>query len=389
MEELSAEGRRGRPLAWLANQIRRNPADPVAASRALSMLTLHSFVLAATPPLAHDGPVNSAEFSPDEKQVLTASDDFTVRFWDAATGGLVRTITNDTGIVGARYAARGTRVLLVTRKEAARVHDASGAFLFEVPRLSRGIHAVVDTPNGSWLYAAHEDHTVSRWDLQSGKRAPATPPLSGSISLMEASPAGEYLAVACDDSTVHVLEGSTGRMVRQAGPFGVSINHLRFTPDSTRLFIALQEGHRIATWNFHSSEQVSTFEPPPTIQMRAMHFTPDGRRLITSSWAAPPRIWDAETLQLLKEPAGLDVQWWSDYRVSCDGRRLAGVAQNGMAQIWEIETGQQILEPFEHQGWIRTIVFNSSNTHVLTASQDGTARLWDIRMRSAGGLLSV
>src|SRR5262249_5862400 len=44
-------------------------------------------------------------------------------------------------------------------------------------------------------------------------------------------------------------------------------------------------------------------------------------------------------------------------------------------------TGQPVLEPFRHQGWVRGAMFDSKSSRVLTASQDGTARLWDIRMQ--------
>jgi len=41
---------------------------------------------AVTPPLAHDGLVNTVAWSPDGKRVATASDDGTARIWNATTG---------------------------------------------------------------------------------------------------------------------------------------------------------------------------------------------------------------------------------------------------------------------------------------------------------------
>ena len=388
MEQLSAEGRRTRLLVWLASHMRQNPADPVAASRALSMLSLCNFALPIAHPLMHQGPVNSAQFSPDGAQILTAADDRTVRFWDSTTGRPLGGITNVADGPTACYAAGGTRVMVVTRDDTARVYEASSrAFLFEVSGLRRGICHALRTSNGDWLYAAHQTNTVSRWNLQSGQRAPALLPVSSSIRLMAASPLGDCVAVACEDGAVHLLNASTGHLLQPVRQFNSPASNLLFTPDGGRLFIPLRDGRLVAIWDFRSSNTVSEFVPPTPIQMKVMKFTPDGRRLVTSSWAAPLRIWDAQTLQLLNEPIESDLQGWSEYTISGDGSRVAGMAQNGTARIWDVETGQLVIEAFEHRGWIRSLMFNSNDTQVVTASQDGTARLWDVRMRQPPAVL--
>ncbi|PVH70818.1 hypothetical protein DL98DRAFT_577678 [Cadophora sp. DSE1049] len=45
----------------------------------------------------HTGPVESVAFSPNSKQVVSGSDDRTVRLWDAATGALQQTLEGHTG----------------------------------------------------------------------------------------------------------------------------------------------------------------------------------------------------------------------------------------------------------------------------------------------------
>jgi WD40 repeat protein len=53
----------------------------------------------------HEGPVYSAQFTPDEKRILTASDDRTARLWDTDSGKLLATLQGHDGPV---YSAQFT-----------------------------------------------------------------------------------------------------------------------------------------------------------------------------------------------------------------------------------------------------------------------------------------
>jgi len=50
------------------------------------MLTQTSWPILVADPLRHSAALHSAEFSPDGRRAVTASDDDTARLWDTATG---------------------------------------------------------------------------------------------------------------------------------------------------------------------------------------------------------------------------------------------------------------------------------------------------------------
>jgi WD40 repeat protein len=68
---------------------------------------------------------------------------------------------------------------------------------------------------------------------------------------------------------------------------------------------------------------------------------------------------------------------------SADGRLAATAGDAGIAKVWEVATGRLVGELRGDEGDISDIHFNSSGDRLLTASSDGTARLWRLD-RNAG-----
>jgi WD40 repeat protein len=52
-------------------------------------------------------------------------------------------------------------------------------------------------------------------------------------------------------------------------------------------------------------------------------------------------------------------------------------SQDGTAQLWDTTSGQLLGEPLRHDASIQCAEFSGDGAQVVTASLDGTARVWD------------
>jgi WD40 repeat protein len=62
---------------------------------------------------------------------------------------------------------------------------------------------------------------------------------------------------------------------------------------------------------------------------------------------------------------------------SPDGTRVVTASFDGTARIWDVATGAPVGTPLRHEKWVMSAVFSPDGMRVLTASLDGTARIWD------------
>ena len=119
----------------------------------VSALTHRSFPLPVFEPLRHQKSVQSAEFSPNGGQIVTASLDGTAQVWDAETGqALAPPLRHLAEVTCARFSPDGENVVTCSDDMTARVWDAhSGQALTPSLRHLGRVKTAAFSPNNEWV----------------------------------------------------------------------------------------------------------------------------------------------------------------------------------------------------------------------------------------------
>ena len=119
----------------------------------------------------HTGSVNAVAVTPDGRQVVSGSEDKTLRVWDLATGKTKMTLQGHTeSVIAVAVTPDGRQVVSGSYDNTLRVWDlAKRKTKTALQGHTGSVYAVAVTPDGRHVVSGSTDNTLRVWDLKDGK----------------------------------------------------------------------------------------------------------------------------------------------------------------------------------------------------------------------------
>jgi WD40 repeat protein len=164
----------------------------------------------------HDDGVTTVAFASDGKTVASGSLDKTVRLWDAAIGGSIRTLVGHNNWVSAvAFSPDGKTVASGSWDKTVRLWDtATGANMRKLIGHDDRVSAAAFSPDGKTVASGSHDKTVRLWNLVTGGNMRALVGHDDGVSAVTYSPDGKTVASGSRDKTVKLWDAATGRRMR-------------------------------------------------------------------------------------------------------------------------------------------------------------------------------
>ena len=333
--------------------------------------------------MTHDELVYSVAFSPDGRYVVSGSNDFTARVWEAATGKEVARMTHDFDVSSVAFSPDGRYVVSGSFDTTARVWEAATGN--EVARMlhDEWVATVAFSPDGHYVVSGGGDGTARVWEATTGKEITRMI-FEGDVLSVSFSLDGRHVASAVsaeDSSAVLVWEALSGREISHMRHDG-TVWAVAFSPDGN--YVASQIGDDTASiWEVSSGKEITRFTHRTSPSRggggatqrgrQTIAFSPDGKYVV-SGGDISACVWDASTgkeISCMIHDFGV-----RSVAFSPDGRYVVSGSGDGTARVWEVSSGREVSR-MTHEGTVYSTVFSPDGRYVVSGSGGGTARVWE------------
>ena len=288
--------------------------------------------------VGHPGGVLFAKYDPKGTRILTISDEGTANIWDVETSrtiGMAKRFT--TGACAVSFSSDGTRIVASSSSGTARVWDAETLMETGALKGEDSAHSVCCSPDGARIVTT-SGRAVCIWDAKTMQKI-ATLTIHRSIVPWACySPDGMYILTVSSDCSMKVWDAESLRELDMSCDISPLACYAGYSPDGARIVTASRDMYTAEVWDAKTLQKIGKLQGRSKA-VRVANYSPDGACIVALSDSPDneAEVWDARTLQAIGALKGHseNVQY-ADY--SPDGARIITASQDGTVKIWDSRT---------------------------------------------------
>lgn len=338
----------------------------------------------------HTEGVNEVAFSPTAALLASASDDKTVVIWNLQRAAKQSACTGHTDAVSrVRFSRDGSQLISASYDGTIKIWDVNNASLLREITIGNPIHSITLSKNDEYIVCGTRSGEIVLLNFLTGQKIKSLP-LGVTINDIQFSDDEKIIAAADNLGKVTLINASTLEAGKPIQAFAYRAYKIAFTQQpGTFVVVGRDPKKNVAFYNLNSEavtqdmkldeEGASGFETG----INTVLFNKEKTKIYIPNYAACIR--EVETNN--SKPPVLfcgKAKAITSCSIDASGRFLAIASNRPEVLVLDLTGATDARLVTGHKGVVRSIGFHPSQKKFITASDDGTLKVWDTDSWASG-----
>jgi WD40 repeat protein len=239
---------------------------------------------------------------------------------------------------------------------------------------------------------ANRQAVISIWDAGTGERVRVIPSGSPIRDITYSSRDGKLIAAGTADGVL-IWDAETGEQVKSLQCHRATVWRVAFSPDGKRLASSSVD-NKLIMWDIQTGEKLFSLtaagdssmpgadcNPPAPSgsiyvgSIRDLAFSPNGMLIVTASEDRTLRVWNALTGKLLKTLSGHN-DTVTSVAFSRDGKLIASGSDDETVKVWDAKTFDELFTLPGHSSSVTNVDFSPDGKRLATSDRNGMVRVY-------------
>lgn len=328
--------------------------------------------------------INSIEFSPNGKTLLTSSDESIAKLWNIKTGQLELALDKfKDDVTASSFSSDSKQIIAISYDNTVKIWDAEeGKLIQKLEGHTKIVDFAKYSPDGKKIITVNIDNSFRIWDVNTGQILLSNS-LGKSLDYIKSvnfSADGKRIEISHDfsetESIIKIMNVEDGKELKTLKV--EKSNFLNFSPDFNK-YLSSSKDFTLQINDVLTKSKAQTLVGNANKGYYFSKFSPDENLVLAASKIENLiEIWDVKSGKLLNSSKGI-IGTIKDVHFSLENNTVLSVTKNNALNVWNVVDGSLL---FSHQGIkskIEIANFSPDGQKIMTKSKDDTLRIFDIK----------